>query len=200
MVSYLSSTANHLYGWGSGWREDEKPIYTRRMRKIKLGVAGFTTFLTIVALVADWYNLTSFVLDTKPNIIENNDDVTDRVLFCFMTLCGFSTIIAVFELFAFMLQFKDTRNYVSPRRRSELMEEIVSCAILIIENMGIPLVFVVGYFNGSSAVAAQIRSLPARLAFFAAAISAIWRIVQSFAYCCHAQYDTCGFLLCQWLR
>ena len=40
MEPYLDATANYLYGWGSDYASVTKPMYTRRMRKIKVFITG----------------------------------------------------------------------------------------------------------------------------------------------------------------
>ena len=162
---------------------------------------GFTTFLTLVNLVADWGNFADYTLRTKRLIIENNNsDTADVVLVTLAVLCGVSSALGLLEMKAFVQQFKDTRNHLQPMTRSERYEEVISYLLLLVENTGIPLLFLSTYFVGSCTVAAHVRSLYARLAFFAAGVCVLWRAIQSFAYCCNCRKSAPTLMWCSWAR
>lgn len=150
--------------------------------------------------MADWYSLAFYTSHIKAKIIEQDSSTSDAVLVALLAVAGIATLLGIVELVAFMLQFRDARFYVTPRVRSELMEEVTSCSLLLSENLALPLTLLIGYLLGSCALAAYVRSFPARMALVASGVSVVWRIVQSFAYCCHCSSDSVLLTCWMWLR
>ena len=123
----------------------------------------------------------------------------DAIYWTFLALCCINTVFLFAELVAFVLQLKYTRMYDAPVAKSEFLEEIVSAGLLLFQSFGLPLLFFAGILMGMCPINAQIRSFSGRLALLLAAISSIWRFIQSFAFCFVCRQDM-KLPCCQSLR